>query len=63
MGEHSQTAAVSSSGKVSNFSSCQAHHVGVSPQKDRRGAKSALGKGQSSEQELCLKSRERSPLQ
>jgi len=61
MGEHSQTAAVSSSGKVSNCRSCQAHHVGVSPRKNCRGAKSTLGKGQSSEQELCLKSREREP--
>ena len=31
------------------FGSCQAHHVGVSPPKDRSGTKGAVGKGEGGE--------------
>jgi hypothetical protein len=61
MGEYSKTTAVRS-GKWSNIRSRQTHHVGISSQENSRGTKSTLGKGESSEQKVCLTNREREPV-
>jgi hypothetical protein len=41
MGEHTETIAIG----VGQCRSCEAHHVGVSPQEDRGCSKSAVGQG------------------
>jgi hypothetical protein len=47
MGERAEGIAASG-----GLNSCQAHHVGVSPQEDRSGAKVAMGEDKGSEQEI-----------
>jgi hypothetical protein len=44
MGEGSEGIAASSGGSENNgLGSCEAHHVGISPQEDRGGSKSEMG--------------------
>jgi hypothetical protein len=44
MGEGSEWIAASSGGSENNWvGTCEAHHVGISPQEDRGGAKVTLG--------------------
>ena len=50
MGKGSKGIAGSSSEK-NGVGSCEAHHVDISPQEDRRRTKGTLGEGQSGEEE------------
>jgi hypothetical protein len=45
-------AACDSGGENNRFGACEAHHVGISPQENRRRSKSALGKVEGSEPEI-----------
>ena len=52
MGGIAEAIAVSVGWKDHEFRSCQAHHVGIGPQEDRCGSKSAVGEGESWEEEI-----------
>jgi hypothetical protein len=53
MGEHSEGIAASSGGGKNNgLGSCQAHHVGISPQEDRGGTAGKVGEGEGCEKEI-----------
>lgn len=51
MGEHSETVAANGGGENNGLGSSQAHHVGISPQENRGGAKGTVGEVQSGEEE------------
>jgi hypothetical protein len=54
MGGYSQTVAIGFGWKDTKFRSCQAHYVGISPEEDRCGTKSAVGEVPSAAEEGCL---------
>jgi hypothetical protein len=45
MGKYSETVAAKVGGENNQHCSCKAHHVGVSPKKDRGGTKGTVGEG------------------
>jgi hypothetical protein len=45
MGQYSQATAIGGGWKNCDFRSSEAHHVGISSEKDRRSSESAMGEG------------------
>jgi hypothetical protein len=55
MGEGREGNKASGGGDENKFVGCEAHHVGISPQKDRSRSKSEMGKGTGGAEEGSLK--------
>jgi hypothetical protein len=50
MGKCSETVAANTGGEVNGIGSCQAHHVGISPEEDRSGTAGTVGEGEGGEE-------------